>query len=630
MSASSFVLVHQTYELRVARAPFGFSLWREGMEVLAAAPEPELGPALAWHTTEAGLVVGFARGALHFTRRTDAIGVRWAPAAEAASRSLALTLRPAGLWYGLGQLIHQRWPLNDLMLAEADFLTADNGATGLSCVLAPALLASTGLGVLVHSAPLRLGLNQPPAAYPRHRWDLGAGQAPFEQRPWADPGGQGDGRLTLSGPALTLELLLGANLPAAQALLRARVGHPASHPPADLFSRPTWTTWARYKTEVDQATVLGFAREIIAQGFPYHVMEIDDRWQVHYGDLAFDPQRFPDPRAMTAELHRLGFKVTAWVIPFLDPEAQAFAEGADRGYLVRTATGEPYQVPWWQGRGGLLDVSHPEARAWFLARLRHLQGEAGLDGFKFDAGEGIFLPADAVTHHPLARNDYAHHYVRFVGEHFSLCEVRSGWHNQTAPIFFRQWDKTTGWGHANGLRSVIPGLLSLGLIGYPFVLPDMIGGNAYGEAPDAELMIRWTQLNALLPAMQFSLAPWVYGEECARLCRAAADLHTALAPRRLAWAAHTARTGEPMIRPVSWLAPADEQALRCDDEFLLGDEWLAAPVVDPGARARDIYLPPGQWRVYETGAVIAGPVTLAGFPAPLSSLPLFERIGNTT
>lgn len=57
------------------------------------------------------------------------------------------------------------------------------------------------------------------------------------------------------------------------------------------------------------------------------------------------------------------------------------------------------------------------------------------------------------------------------------------------------------------------------------MLPDMIGGNAYAETPNAELMIRWTQVNALLPAMQFSLAPWDYGETCAELCRRCADLH---------------------------------------------------------------------------------------------------------
>lgn len=53
----------------------------------------------------------------------------------------------------------------------------------------------------------------------------------------------------------------------------------------------------------------------------------------------------------------------------------------------------------------------------------------------------------------------------------------------------------------------------MSLVGYPFILPDMIGGNAYGETPSKELFIRWAQANALLPAMQFSLLPWDYDQE---------------------------------------------------------------------------------------------------------------------
>ena len=51
-----------------------------------------------------------------------------------------------------------------------------------------------------------------------------------------------------------------------------------------------------------------------------------------------------------------------------------------------------------------------------------------------------------------------------------------------------------------------------GLLGYPFVLPDMIGGNAYGGLPSEELFVRWTQANAFMPTLQFSLLPWQFGD----------------------------------------------------------------------------------------------------------------------
>jgi alpha-glucosidase (family GH31 glycosyl hydrolase) len=154
----------------------------------------------------------------------------------------------------------------------------------------------------------------------------------------------------------------------------------------------------------------------------------------------------------------------------------------------------------------------------------------------------------------------------------------------------------------------------------------MIGGNEYDEKADAELMIRWTQLNALLPSMQFSLAPWDYGEESDLICRQYADLHTEFAPKILEIAGESIRDGLPIIRPVFWLAPSDEQALTCGDEFLLGDQFLVAPILTANTAQRNIYLPPGTWQDYGTNQEFTGPVVLRDYPSALDVLPIFKRI----
>ncbi|MBM3123051.1 MAG: glycoside hydrolase [Chloroflexi bacterium] len=560
-----------------------------------------------------------------FALRCEGLPGSWALSTTPADEPVEVTVELPGFWYGGGELIHQQFPLNKVMLQCGPFHTWDNGPTGLSGILTPAWFSSQGALVIADS-PVEVGVNQPPAGYPRFPWTLAAeGRGAFSERPFP-ANGRGDGVFTFKGRGLSLKASFSENAVEAHGRLVEHFGHPRQIPPEDLFAHPTWTTWARHKTAIHQDLVLQFADDIIRHDFPYNVLEIDDRWQVHYGDLGFDPQRFPDPKVMIDELHAKGFKVTAWVIPFLEPQSQAFTEGAARGWLVRTADGRPYSVPWWQGRGGLLDVTHPSALAWFFGRLKQLQLQTGLDGFKFDAGEACFLPADAITHRGIHANDYTRIYVESVAEHYRLTEVRAGWKNQPAPIFFRQWDKATSWGLDNGLHSVLTGSLALGLAGYPFILPDMVGGNEYQERADAELMIRWTQVNALLPAMQFSLAPWDHGTEAAELCRRYANLHVDFAPRILGLAREAARTGAPIVRPVFWLAPDDERALGCDDEFLLGDDILAAPVVSPGQRARDIYLPPGRWRDHWTREEFEGALVLRGYPAPLDVLPLFERL----
>jgi myogenesis-regulating glycosidase len=562
-----------------------------------------------------------------FALRCELVADHWVLTTSPADRDapVEVTVEIPGHWYGGGELIHQQFPLNKVMLQSAPFHTFDNGPTGLSGKLTPAWYSSNGAMVIADS-PVEVGINQPPTDYPHFKWTFATdGRGAFDERPFLN-NGLGDGLFTFKGNALDLKISFSENAVEAYKKLVEHFGHPIETPPEDLFTKPTWTTWARYKTAINQDVVLQYADDIIKNDYPFNVLEIDDRWQVYYGDLGFDPQRFPNPKQMIEELHAKGFKVTAWVIPFLDPQSQAFADGAKNGWLVRMPDVSPYLVEWWQGRGGLLDVTNPSALEWFFERLISLQIKTGIDGFKFDAGEACFLPSDAVTHQKIDPNEYTQIYVDAVSKHYRLTEVRSGWKNQRAPIFFRQWDKTTSWGLDNGLHSVLTGIIALGMAGYPFVLPDMVGGNEYEEKADTDMMIRWTQLNALLPSMQFSLAPWEYGEESAKLCRRYADLHMEFSPTILKIAQASTQSGLPIIRPVFWLAPDDERALVCDDEFLLGDEFLVAPVVTPNTFERDVYFPHGKWQDHWTRQVFTGPFIFKNYPAPLDVLPVFKRI----
>ena len=114
-----------------------------------------------------------------------------------------------------------------------------------------------------------------------------------------------------------------------------------------------------------------------------------------------------------------------------------------------------------------------------------------------------------------------------------------------------------------------------------------------------------------------------FGEECNQISRKCAELHLEFLPTLQKFARQAVKTGEPVIRPVFWLAPNDEEALICDDQFLVGDEILVAPVVYPKQVSRDIYFPPGTWKDHWTGESITGPITVKDYPAPLDTLPIF-------
>ncbi|MBA3532981.1 MAG: glycoside hydrolase [Ardenticatenales bacterium] len=549
--------------------------------------------------------------------------------AEGETVEVGFDLASGGHWYGGAELVRQHWPLETLRWEMAPYIVTDNGPTGLGNVLHPMWTTSSGAAIAVDPLlAIDVGLNAPYEVPPPREWPMGIGNSSPILFPLVDTEGEGDGRLRLRGQGeLNYNLLIRDNPAGAQQSFLDTLAKPHRTPPAIMFEAPIWTTWARYKMSINQKWVLQFADEIVAHDFPHSLMEIDDKWSSGYGELEFDPVKFPNPKAMVARLHELGFLVTLWVMPFAVEGTAAFEEGRQRGYWVKNSAGEPGFFRWWQGQGVALDVTNEEAVEWYLARLRSLQARYSIDGFKFDAGEPCFLPENFRTALPITPNEYTTLWVERIAAQFPLLEVRSAYCNQHLPIVVREWDRYSTWGLDNGLQSIVTSALTLGVLGYPFILPDMIGGNGYGEhRPNKELMIRWAQANALMPAMQFSIAPWDFDEETAWLCHRAVQWHSQALPTILRLAEEATQSGYPIVRPLFWLAPDDAETYAIGDQFALGQEMIVAPVMQEGARARDLYLPAGLWRDVLRGDIVEGGRWLRGYPAGLEHLPWFEKV----
>lgn len=404
---------------------------------------------------------------------------------------------------------------------------------------------------------------------------------------------------------------------------------PATIPDERMFTYPIWSTWAKFFTEINTEKVLQYAKGIKSYGFPNSQLEIDDKWEAHYGDFTFDTKKFPNPKSLVEELHKEGFRVTFWVYPFVNHDSDAFNLSAP--YLVKDSNkkdAKPIDIKWWDGRGSVVDFSNKTAQDWFVSRLEKLKKDVGMDSFKFDAGELNWYENKAhwsdeeVRRYPnLATRDY----VQTVSRLGSMIEVRSSFQSQASPIFVRMLDKNSDWSFNDGLASLIPTALTMGLAGYSFIMPDMIGGNAYGNSkPDRELFIRWLQANVFMPNMQFSIPPWDYDEATVNISKKLVDLHVEYAPKIIALAKHFAQSGEPIMRPLWWADPDDAGTFNVGDQFLLGDDLLVAPVVEKGKVERQVYLPKGTW-VDQNGKQHKGPARI-NVAAPLEVLPYFKLV----
>jgi len=99
---------------------------------------------------------------------------------------------------------------------------------------------------------------------------------------------------------------------------------PSSIPDLDIFKKPIWSTWAKYKIFINETVIVDFANEIVKNGYSHSQIEIDDTYTTNYGDHIFDSHRFPNPKGMLSNLKDLGFRVTSWVHPFVNLNSRAF------------------------------------------------------------------------------------------------------------------------------------------------------------------------------------------------------------------------------------------------------------------------------------------------------------------
>ena len=142
---------------------------------------------------------------------------------------------------------------------------------------------------------------------------------------------------------------------------------------------------------------------------------------------------------------------------------------------------------------------------------------------------------------------------------------------------------------------------------------------------DEELFVRWAQANALMGMMQMSIAPWrVLSPESYAMVKDAISLHEKFGPIFYDLAVHASKTGEPIVRHMAYEFP--EQGYEAvNDLFMLGSDYLVAPVVEKGQREKIVRLPEGARWINDRGEEFEGGTTVTE-AAPLDRLVYYKKI----
>jgi alpha-glucosidase (family GH31 glycosyl hydrolase) len=410
-------------------------------------------------------------------------------------------------------------------------------------------------------------------------------------------------------------------------------------PAEELFTLPQFNTWIEFTYYQNQEGIIEYARGIIENGFDPGVLMIDEGWFKNYGNWDFDRERFPDPKAMMNELKDLGFRVILWVCPYYSPDGvfwteqwQDYSQKGDTIWIVNAENPAfPAVMQWWDGFSHVIDLSNPKGYRWFKTQLDFLIEEYGVDGFKFDGGDANhysdtrFLSETRSYKQDISPNEHSELFVK-LGLEYPFNEYRASWKMGGQAIAMRLRDKAHNW---EDLAKLVPGSINQGLMGYPYTCPDLIGGGEYMsfsnlETIDQELIVRAAQCHAMMPMMQFSVAPWrVLSKENLAICVEMASLHVRMGEEIMTLTREAASKGEPIIRSMEYAFPG-KGFVDIGDQFLLGDQILVAPVIEKGAVSREIVFPEGKWEG-DDGSVVEGPVTLEVASA-LQRLPWYRKM----
>ena len=422
---------------------------------------------------------------------------------------------------------------------------------------------------------------------------------------------------------------------------------PAKLPPEWAFgpwiSANRWNTQAKAEKQLQKLKEYGFPASVLVleawsdeatfyiwNGAKY--TPVPDGRAPGREDFDFSGSPWPDPEGMIRALHGAGLRLVLWQVPVYkkqgadeEPNRQNDLDRADaqaRGLCVRNGDGTPYVIPeghWFSG-SMVPDFTNPDTVDSWFAKRRYLL-DMGVDGFKTDGGE--FICGDDIRFHDGSTGrqgqnrypqDYAQAYTRFLGEGRVLFS-RAGYAGQHATPIHWAGDQQS---QNRELKSALTAGLSAALTGILFWGFD-IGGFA-GPLPTLDLYRRATQLACFCPVMQWhseldggqfrelmpgaegnnERSPWNMAEtyqapEFLEEMRFWHRLRVNLQPYLWATAQDCAAHSRPMMRPLVYDWPNDPLAVSVDNEFLLGNSLLVAPLLEENAGSRVVYLPQGQW-----------------------------------
>jgi len=416
-------------------------------------------------------------------------------------------------------------------------------------------------------------------------------------------------------------------------------------------------------------------------------MDID--YMDDYKDFTWDEKKFPDLKKFNQDMRDEHIRL----IPIIDAGVKQLKgydtcdEGLEKGYFVKKADGKPFVGAVWPGRSYFPDFLREDVRVWFGDQYGKLMDQ-GVEGFWNDMNEPAlfyseesiaeaFAVADQLRNENLDINsafalkdafngtansmaDYRRFYHEVDGKtirHDKVHNLYGAFMTRAADEGFRRYDASkrflmfsrasfigahryggvwqgdnnSWWAHIKLNLQMLP---SLNMCGFLYTGADLGG---FGCNTTEDLLLRWLQLGVFTPLMRNHSAKGTREQEAYRFAnwedmRDILTVRYALVPYLYSEFMKAALTDGMYFRPLAFDYPTDDTACRVEDQVMLGEDCMIAPVYEQNARGRHVYLPEDMLMVrfrsaqdYDLTPMEAGHYWIE---MALDEMPLFIRRGH--
>ena len=419
-------------------------------------------------------------------------------------------------------------------------------------------------------------------------------------------------QFSAEGETIVYDVIYGGTPKAVLDGYTALTGRPALMP---AWSFGLWLSTS-FTTNYDEKTATSFIQGMADRDIPLSVFHFDCFWMKGFNwcDFTWDEETFPDPVGMLKRYHDRGLHLCCWINPYIGQASPLFREGMEHGYLLKKTNGDVWQTDLWQAGMGILDVTNPDARAWYCDHLRKIL-RMGVDCLKTDFGERI--PVKDIAYFDGKDPLHMHNYYSFLYNKmvFDLLKEERG--EGEAILFARS--ATAGsqqfpvhWGGDNSasyisMAETLRAGLSMSHSGFGFWSHDISG---FEQTAPADVYKRWAAFGLLsshsrLHGSSSYRVPWLFDEESCDVVRKFPRLKCRLMPYLYGAAVEAHEHGTPMMRPMMLEFPDDPACDTLDRQYMMGESLLVAPVFHADSHV-DYYLPDGLWTSLLDGRKVQG------------------------